>query len=81
MSGRGRPPNDIPSVVIHVKLTLDPRSDADIIEYLESAPHGQRAAYAVAAMRSGGDLLTQQDTGDPTLTTDQIAAELSSFLC
>lgn len=51
--GPGRPPLEEETVYVHVKLSLRPGRDADLIEFFQSLPHGSRATAVMAAMRSG----------------------------
>jgi hypothetical protein len=51
MAGRGRPRHSIPPYAVHVKLTLHPESDADLIRAFEECPRGARASWIKAALR------------------------------
>ncbi len=63
MNKRGRPPNEVPSVRILIRLTLRPGRDDDLIAFFEALPPGHRATAVMTAMRSG-NLAAGQDTDD-----------------
>jgi hypothetical protein len=60
MSQRGRPKN--PSASVHVAIAgwLHPEYDADILEWLNTIPKGQRMNAFKAALRNGGLGLEQR---------------------
>jgi len=81
VSRRGRPANETPRVVIGVKFTLEPGPDDDIIEFLQDAPTGLRAARVIAALRGGGGMSAFADeVGGHDVDEAALAADLSNFL-
>ena len=77
--GPGRPPNEVPSEVRVITLTLHPKHDQDIISLIDGAPHGEKAATVIAAMRSGDGLAAFLDHSGPAAQDHEI--DLSGFLC
>lgn len=49
----GRPKSD--SVVKTIKLTLDPMTDTDLIEFFDAVPRGRISHAVKAALRGGMD--------------------------
>jgi hypothetical protein len=72
---RGRTPNAIRSVRISLTGWLNPEFDADILDWLESIPKGQRMNALRTALRSGG-MLKHTSSVEPEDDTQQIADEI-----
>ncbi len=66
-------------IVITLRITLDPRRDADIITALTQAPPRRRASYARELMRSGvggHPTALEEDVDDMPLELSGMSYEL-----
>ena len=69
MSTRGRPRNTSASIHVAIAGWLHPEHDADILDWLNSIPKGQRLNALKTALRSGGSILS---TNSPNAATQDV---------